>query len=243
MALADNTGTNPGFTLAEDAALKFRLSDMAVSDDKNASRVAQVFYRHPEKTTEKTYPFVTIELMDIRHAVERQHSMQSFYYADGTGLTPEQQAYFTNIDYYPSEMDEAALAALVSPSGFISTESYVPVDLMYQVTTYCRSQRHDRQLTALMLRRVTPFQGRGWVEIPEDGTIRRLDIQNWRSSDILDGEAGYKKRIFRKVYTLVMNSELATTDFIGTKRALTVEGDINGHTSSLSDPAYTTEVF
>jgi hypothetical protein len=241
--LANNTGTNPGFTLAEDAALKFRLSDMAVSDDKDPERVAQVFYRHPTKETEKVYPYVTIELLDIRHATDRQHSMQSLQYADGTGLTAEQQAALTSIDYYPSEFAEADLATQVNANEFLQTDSYTPVDLMYQVTTYCRSARHDRQLAHLMLRRVVPFQGRGWVEIPEDGTIRRLDIMDWRSNDILDGEAGYKKRIFRKVYTLVMNSELATSDFIATKRALTVEGTITGHTPSLSDDPFLTEVF
>jgi hypothetical protein len=243
LVLASNPGTHPGFTLAEDAALKYRLSDMAVSDDKNPTRVADVFYRHPVKETEKSYPYVTIELLDINHATDRQHSMQNLYFADATGLTAEQQAALTSIDYIPSESTTSDLEALVNTNEFLTLDSYTPVDLMYQATTYCRANQHDRQLTALMLRRIAPFQGRGWVEIPEDGTIRRLDIMDWRSSDILDGEAGYKKRIFRKVYTLVMNSELLTSDYIRTKRALTVEGVINGHTPTLSPPPFTTEGF
>ena len=242
--MAENLGNNPGFTLAEDAALKKRLSDMAVADDRNAQRVAQVFFRHPEKATEKTYPFVTIELQDIRFAAERMHSYTDLYFADGTGLTPDQQARLSYIDYYPSEMNTADLEAAVDAEGFMRTDSYVPVDLMYVVTTYSRSQRHDRQLTALMLRRVVPIApGRGWIEIPEDGTIRRLDTVDWRPADILDGEAGYKKRIFRKVYNLKMNAEMPASDFISTKRALTVEGTISSHTPTLSNDPYSTEEF
>lgn len=237
--MADNPGGHPGFTLAEDAALKLRLSDMAVSDDKNAERICQVFFRHPEKTTEKTYPFVTIELADISFAADRNHSYTDLYYASTTGLTPDQAALLTRIDYVPSELDEAGLAALVQDGAYLRTDSYIPVDLMYQVTTYTRSQHHDRQLTALMLRRVVPIMpGRGWLEIPEDGTIRRLDMLNWNASDILDGEAGYKKRIFRKVYTLKVNAEMTASDFTTTTRALTVEGTITGstHTSSNDQP-------
>jgi hypothetical protein len=231
--MASNPGLKPGFLEAEDAALKMRLSDMPVSDDKNAQRTAQVFFRHPTKETEKIYPYVTIELLDIMHATDRQHSFQDLYYRDGSPET-------SNLLYYPSELDEADLQAQVVADGYLATSEFTPVNLMYQVTAYTRSAQHDRQLTRLMLRRISPFQGRGWIEIPEDGTIRRLDIMDWRSDDILDGEAGYKKRIFRKVYTMMMNAEIPTADFIATKEALSVEGIINSHTPTLSsDPSHT----
>ena len=167
--MAANPGLKPGFLEAEDAALKMRLADMAVSDDKNATRVAQVFFRHPTKETEKIYPYVTIELLDIMHATGRQYSLQDLYYRDGSPET-------SDLLYYPSESDEADLQAQVIADGYLSTSEFTPVNLMYQVTTYCRSNQHDRQLTRLMLRRVVPFQGRGWIEIPQDGTIRRTEI-------------------------------------------------------------------
>jgi len=235
--LAENPGTHPGFTLAEDAALKMRLSDMAVSDDRNAERVCQVFFRHAAKTTEKTYPFVTIELSDISFAANRNHSYTDLYYHQGDPSS-------SNIDYLPSTMNEADLAALAGVDGVLYADSYVPIDLMYSVTTYTRSQLHDRQLTALMLRRVVPIMpGRGWIEIPEDGTIRRLDMLSWNASDILDGEAGYKKRIFRKVYTLKMNAEMPASDFVNITRALTVENTLICHTDSLSNDPYPPEEF
>lgn len=220
---------NPGFLFAEDAALKSRLSQMEVS----AGRKVQVFYRHPEKDTEKVYPFATIELLDINHATDRQHSEQQYYYASGVGLTPEQQSRYTSIDYYPSLMTAADLEEEVGGGGFLSTESFVPVNLLYQVTTYTRSAQDDRALTALMLRRVTPFR-RGFIEVPEDGTIRRLDLLNWNGTDILDGEAGYKKRIFRKVYTLSMSAEIPAADLIGLERVLSVHGTLSNHHDSPS---------
>jgi hypothetical protein len=242
--MANNPGTNPGFTLAEDAALKKRLSDLSVSDDKDPLRVAQVFFRHPEKTTEKSYPFITIELTDIRFAAERNHSYTDLYYASSSGLTPAQQSSLSYVDYYPSEIDPAGMEGLVPVGEYLHTDSYVPVDLMYSVTTYTRSQHHDRQLSTLMLRRVVPIMpGRGWIEIPEDGTIRRLDMMGWNSSDILDGEAGYKKRMFRKVYTLKMNAEMPASDFTTLTRALTVEGTMTGTTNPSTNDNQPPEEF
>lgn len=221
--------SNPGFLLAEDAALKLRLSQMEVS----TGRKVQVFYRHPEKDTEKIYPFSTIELLDINHATDRQHSEQQYYVASSVGLTPEQQKIYNTLDYYPSLMNSADLAADVASGGFLSTESFVPVNLIYQVTTYTRSAQDDRALTALMLRRVTPFR-RGFIEVPEDGTMRRLDLLNWNGTDILDGEAGYKKRIFRKVYTLSMSAEIPAADLIGLERVLSVHGTLSNHQNESS---------
>lgn len=241
--MAANPGNNPGFTLAEDSALKKRLSDIPVSDDADAQRIAQVFFRHPEHTTEKTFPYITIELLDIAHATDRQHSLTNMYYANGVGITPDVREKLTSIDYYPSEMDSDDLDIALGSDGFVSMDSFTPVDLIYQVTTYARSQRHDRQLTAIMLRRVTPFQGRGWMEVPEDGTMRRLELLNWASSDILDNEAGYKKRIFRKVFTVRVNAELPVSDIRTTKRALSVHGTLNGHTETLSDDPILSEEF
>lgn len=220
---------HPGFLLAEDAAVKRRLSQIAVVDDRNPERLVDVFFRYPEDDTEKHYPFLTIDLIDIMHATDRQESERKYYLAgSASGMTPDQTAQYTDrFTYYPSTLTLDALEALQDgEDGFLTTESFVPVNLLYQITSYARSQSHDRQITATMLRRVTPFR-RGFIEIPEDGTIRRFDLLNWTPSNVLDQEAGYKKRIFRKVYTLMMNAEIPASDLFGTKKALTVEGTLN----------------
>lgn len=231
-SLGANPGTNHGFTLAEDAALKYRLGSLAVSDDKSASRVCKVFFRYPEGETEKLYPFITIELIDVSHARDRQESERTYTYEAGS-TSP------ANLTYFSSEMNEADMEAEAN-GGMLLTEQFVPVNLMYQVTTYTRTQRHDRQLTMLLLRRVFPFR-RGFIEIPEDGTIRRCDIVSWRTTDVLDKETGYKNHIFRKVYTVVINSEIPQSDLYSGSVVTSVEGTIVEHETA--NPELSTPVL
>jgi hypothetical protein len=205
-----------GFLLAEDAAVKGRFSNIAVSDDRNSSRPVSVFFRYPDGETEKHYPFITVELVDLVHNRSLQLSETAYYY-DGTSKS--------TIDYYPSESTASDLSAIAPSGSYLKMDSFVPVTLVYQISTYTRSALHDRQLTSKLLRRVTPFR-RGFIEIPEDGTIRRFDLMGWTSADLLDQESGYKKRVFRKVYTLQMNAEIPTSDINTIKKVATVVGNI-----------------
>ena len=78
---------------------------------------------------------------------------------------------------------------------------------MYQVSTYCRTALHDRQITARLLQRVVPFRYNS-IRIQADDTTRRFDLLDWTNADLLDQESGFRKRIFRKVYTLKMSAEI-----------------------------------
>lgn len=213
--------SNPGFLLAEDAAVKARFSNISVSDDRNQTRVAKVFFRYPDGDTEREYPFITIENVGLTHDRSLQHSEQVYYFSSsgGASLGP------SFVDYYPSELNTAGMLSELGNSPYLKTDSYVPVSLIYQISTYARSALHDRQLSAKILRRVLPFR-RGFIEVPEDGTIRRFDILNWSNSDLLDGEAGYRKRIFRKVYTVQMSAELPASDLYSLKQVTSVVGNI-----------------
>lgn len=217
--------SNPGFLLAEDAAVKARFANIAVSDDKNPTRIAKVFFRYPEGEKEKEYPFITIEHVGLSHNRQLQMSEQNYYFTTGSHGASLGSTLYT--DYYPSEMNGAALAAELSNSGsfYLRMESFVPVTLIYQISTYARTALHDRQLTGKILRRVAPFR-RGFIEVPEDGTIRRFDLMSWTNSDLLDGEAGYRKRIFRKIYTIHMSAEIPASDLIGVKQVASVVGNI-----------------
>ena len=200
-----------GFLLAEDEALKLHLSNITVSDDRNASRPVQVFFRYPEGETERVYPFITIELIDIVHAKNRQHS-ESF-------PTTNRAGHPNNLDYWPST--SSASSPNVQGYEYFSTTEFTPVDLLYQVSTFTRSALHDRQLAAQMLTTIVPFRYSSiWIE--SDGTSRRLDLLDWSTADLLDPEAGYRKRIFRKIYTLQMTSELPTSALTGIKKVTSV---------------------
>jgi hypothetical protein len=74
-----------GFLLAEDEALKLALSNLIVYDDRDQSRDVQVFFRYPEIETERTYPFITIEMIDLVHARNRQHSETELVYFNTAG--------------------------------------------------------------------------------------------------------------------------------------------------------------
>jgi len=218
--------SNPGFTLAEDAALKDRLSQLVVSDDRDYARPVRTFFRYPDAEREKVYPFITLDLIDIQHDTARQHSEVTYYYTTSAEASITYKDQGQTLTYFPSEYTESDLSTLMTePTNFISTDQLVPVNLMYQISTYCRSQRHDRQLTASMLRYVFPFR-RGFIEIPEDGTIRRCDIVDWRPADVLDQEAGFNKRIFRKVYTVRINAEIPQKDVFNVKSVSEVRGTI-----------------
>lgn len=234
--------SNSGFLLAEDAALKSRLlNGLRVSDDKKASRPVQVFYRFPESETERTYPFATIELISLNHARIRQESEVTYYYTNSTMSASAVSSTAPRIDYFPSEYGVSELDEIALNSVYLSTEQMTPIDLVYQVSTYCRSQRHDRELTSGMLRYVFPMR-RSYIEIPEDGTSRRCDLVSWTSADIMDQEAGYKKRIFRKVYTVQINSEIPLTDLLQVKRVLQVSGTLVGYVGDDPD-AYPNNLF
>lgn len=213
---------NKGFLLAEDAAVKARFSGITVTDDREALRTVKVFFRYPEGEVEKEYPFITIEMISMNHDTRRQLSETYYYYSNNASasLNP------SYIDYYPSELTAAELAAEAG-AGMLRFESPVPMILTYQVTTYTRSALHDRQLTSKILKHVVPFR-RGFIDIPEDGTIRRFDLLSWSSSDLLDREAGYRKRIFRKVFTIQMTSELPTSSITPVGTVAEVVGSVDG---------------
>lgn len=205
-----------GFLLAEDEALKLRFTGLKVSDDRNGERDVQVFFRYPEGETERLYPFITIEMIDIVHARNRQHSVVDQYaYREGDEWAENNPA---AINYYPSIASELTVPEELE---YMKTTEFVPVDILYQVSTFTRSALHDRQLSAKMLYDVVSFRYNS-IYIPADGTSRRLDLLDWTTADLLDPEAGYRKRIFRKIYTLQMTAEIPTSEFVGIKQATTI---------------------
>jgi hypothetical protein len=204
-----------GFLLAEDEALKLRFTGLKVADDRNGEREVQVFFRYPDGETERMYPFITIEMIDIVHARNRQHSVVDQYgYKEGDDWADSP----SSLTYYPSVSSTITVPEEVE---YLKTTEFTPVDIMYQVSTFTRSALHDRQLSAKLLYEVVPFRYNS-IYIPADGTSRRLDLMDWTTADLLDPEAGYRKRIFRKVYTLQMTAEIPTSQFVGIKQATTI---------------------
>lgn len=201
--------------IAEDTAVKQRFSGLTVSDDRNAGRPVQVFFRYPEGETEKMYPFITIEHIDIVHARARQHSEITLYsdYQEGQDWVPNRLEYWPSTTPDPTE----APGADTFFEDYLFTNEFIPVDMLYQVTTYCRSFKHDRELTSKILTSVVPFRW-GAIGVEYDDTMRWFDMLDWTNADMLDPEAGYRKRIFRKIYTLQMTAEIPSSVLGGVQK-------------------------
>jgi hypothetical protein len=218
-----------GFLLSEDEALKEHLKGITVSDDRNNDRPVKVFFRYPETETEKEFPFITVEMVSMNYARGRQHSEHFLYYGNTTSGASISDSDPNYIGYYPSEVDQNGMDAILEETGdaYLRTQSYVQVDLMYQIATHTRNALHDRQLTSTLLRNKLKLRS-NYLIVPADGTVRRLDLLSWSQSDLLDSEAGYRKRIFRKVFTVQINAELPVTELEGYKRVESIIGTITG---------------
>lgn len=204
-----------GFLLAEDEALKKMFDGMTVPDDRNNERPVEVFFRYPEGETERSYPFITLEHIDIIHARNRQHSESDIFFRTGSGSAPNIPANSANrMDYWPSVSSNFNFKTNKDSYAYLEANEHVPVDLLYQVSTFTRTALHDRYLSAKMLTEIFPWR-RGFIDIGADNTIRRLDLLDWTTADLLDPEAGYRKRIFRKVYTVQITAEIPSSGIVG----------------------------
>jgi hypothetical protein len=141
------------------------------------------------------------------------------------------------MDYWPSTSASFNHITNKNNYDYLEANEHVPVDLLYQISTFTRSAIHDRQLTGTILAQVLPFR-RGFIEVPADGSIRRLDLLDWTTADLLDPEAGYRKRIFRKVYTVQMTAEIPSSQVIGRYAVSEVLGSV-GQIYSENNGVYT----
>jgi hypothetical protein len=168
------------FILNEDKALKTALSGITVSDSGNPARPVGVWFGQPDpEIRQQSYPYITIDLINVGVAQEREHRG------------------YVKLNYLPEgvSVDEDEEYMLEMP---------IPVNLDYQITTYARQPRHDRQLMyELTLSHRLPFRFGGLI-VTEDNTMRRLDVLGFTKRDTTE----QNKRLFRNVYTVRISSEL-----------------------------------
>ena len=92
----------------------------------------------------------------------------------------------------------------------------IPVQIDYQITTYARQPRHDREILSQVLYTKMPM--RFGILQPADGTIRRLDLLDIAKRDIT--EQG--KRLFVNAFTVRVSSEIAPETYNQLYKALSV---------------------
>jgi hypothetical protein len=176
------------FMLSEDAALKTRLQGMTVSDQKsvtdNLPRPVGVWFGYPDQEVRaQSYPYVTIEMIDIQRDTQREmRGTTDAPYLVPEGVTiPEGQSFITDLP--------------------------IPVSIDYQVTTYARHPLHDRQIVAQLLHQKLPFRF-GYLEM-DDNTVRRMDVMDVSKRDVV--EQG--KRLYQNVVTVRISSEISNAAY------------------------------
>lgn len=179
------------FLLAEDEALHKMLRGMTVSDPKNAERAVGVWFGQPDpELRAQAYPYITIDLIDVSEAPERVMAgmAKPWYFEEQLGISAE-----------------AADWDVFMPT---------PVNLDYQITTYARQPRHDRQILAQIIGSRLPlrFGSLDCLEstttddgdVVENYTTRRLDVLDIMKRDM--PESG--KRLFMNAFTIRVSSEI-----------------------------------
>ena len=179
------------FILAEDEALHTMLRGMTVSDQKNAERPVGVWFGQPDpELRAQNYPYVTIDLIDVMEATERVMAgmAKPWYFEDELELQEDFEDW-----------------EIFNPT---------PINLDYQITTYARQPRHDRQILAQIMNNRLPLRFGSLVcaeKITTDGdetvvhtTTRRLDVLGVTKRDM--PESG--KRLFMNAFTVRVSSEI-----------------------------------
>jgi hypothetical protein len=194
------------FILAEDAALKNHLQGMVVADEKAPVRPVKVWFGYPDvEIRTQSYPYVVVELIDIRAANERQISGMN-YDSDNRGTV----AVNTNITY--------------------RYQIPLPYDLVYQISAYSRHPRHDRAILFQMQEKF-PSQY-GSLLIPNalntESAYRHMFLDGFlKREQIEDG-----RRLFRSVYTVRIVSEM--TPIVASNALSTVQTvEINRVTTNI----------
>lgn len=170
------------FILAEDAAIKNYLQGLEVSDEKSAHRPVKVWFGYPDiEVTTQTYPYIIIELIDVRAAKERQISGM-MYDSDNRGTqTPADGTVYR----YPIPL---------------------PYDITYQLTTYSRHPRHDRALIFQMQQKFSSQYGT--LEVPNDLNTETAKRHMFLDGFIKRDQIEDGRRLFRNVYTVRVVSEM-----------------------------------
>lgn len=189
----------------EDEALKLKLQGLTVTDatsDVDLNRRVEVRFRNPEYVfADAIYPLILISHTSIERDPERE----------SRGLV--------KLNYAPEGYPVWDPITDPNASPYI-TETPIPLNVNYGIEIFARKQQHLIQLTGLLMgfNRLPPRLG--FLPIPEDGTIRRLDILGGPEYTESKDERG--KRLFVAMYAVLVSSEIFLQDIYTLPPALRV---------------------
>lgn len=182
------TYPSEGWLLDEDRALRDLMKGIVVSDGADLERNVEAWFGHPDiELREQKYPYITVDLLEINEGLDRVHRGDLI-------LDNDPPAWWG---------DWGSVQYPAPPNHKWIGEMTTPVDLIYQVGTWARNPRHDRQiLTQCITGGRTPLRA-GMVRTA-DGLVRRLDFLGHVKRDREEGG----KRLFNNIFRLRMSSEV-----------------------------------
>lgn len=181
------------FLLSEDKALRLWLQELTVHDQKadgvETPRQVGVWFGQPDQELRsQNYPYITIDMIDVQRdpAREMRGNVKLEYLTDPEFvLDPDGN----QVPYDPDLHDW-------------KIELPIPVNIDYQITTYARHPRHDRELLSQLLHSKLILRF-GQLDI-EDGTNRRLEVMDVSKRDVTE----QAKRLFVNAITVRVSSEI-----------------------------------
>jgi len=177
--------------LAEDAALKAKLTGLKVSDTNAGAGARPVLCRYRLPETEfatATFPMITLDRQSILKDDEREHRGKTrlMYTPESVGAwNPLVETYSTS----PYKVDFP-----------------IPFNINYAITVYSRKEQHNIELVGQLAQQELLPARFGYLEIPEDGTVRSLFLEGGPEFDNAKDPDG--KRIFRTHYLVRVATEI-----------------------------------
>jgi len=176
-------GPSEGFLLDEDRAVRDLMKGITVTDNEDRQRVVEAWFGHPDQELrEQKYPYITVDLMEIVEGIDRVHRGELRFDNDPPAWWG-----------YPA----------LSPNHYWVTEMPTPVDLYYQIGTWARHPRHDREILRRLIMGGRTTLRAGMLRT-SDGFYRRVDYMGHIKRD--REENG--KRLFNNIFRLRVSSEV-----------------------------------
>lgn len=187
----------------EDLSMKQKLSGFSVANHDGTVLPIAVFFRLADtEIRSRTFPLITIDLIDIEFDRSRAHR------------APQ--------SVLPFDLEQAT-----PPTGFslVADDQPLPWVMHYQLSACARDPRHDRQMQFMMFQMFPEMFGN--LVVPMDGTIRRADLLNAARRDLPADRDG--KRIYRYNYEIGVSSEFYLNQVLYVQNALSVNVTLDAY--------------
>lgn len=213
--------------LNEAAALKTKLSTIRVHSSTNEpeGRLVPVKYVGPDfELSDAFYPGIYLQMGPALRATDREHegSILLPYAPEGyTGnvQVPVDMSDKENLDTEPWMIPGSFGDPLASP--YAVDDVPVPYNLRFDVAVYTRNYQEGLELTSILATLPYLPERFGFLEIPEDGTIRTLELVGGpEMSMVTDPD---DKRVIQILYSVSVTSELSLYDIRQINRVDTVD--------------------